>query len=112
MYPLAASRSQNRPPAKSGADAQWGRPRPYGYLHWVWEFFCPYYYCSPSLTLCCLHTIFSGSGAAIRFEGAYALGFDSAGNTAPVRSCRPRSGVSPFPAAVTAAGTQRAEPMT
>lgn len=43
MYPLAASRSQNRPPAKSGADAQWGRPRPYGYLHWVWEFFSPYY---------------------------------------------------------------------
>jgi hypothetical protein len=43
MYPLAASRSQNRPPAKSGADAQLGRPWPYGYLYWVWEFFSPYY---------------------------------------------------------------------
>jgi hypothetical protein len=65
MYPLAASRSQNRPPAKSGADAQWGRPRPYGYLHLVWDL--PILYCSPSLTLCCVHTIFPGSGAAIRF---------------------------------------------
>lgn len=27
--------------------------RPYGYLHWVWELFCPY--CWASLTLCCVH---------------------------------------------------------
>jgi hypothetical protein len=110
MYPLAASGSQNRRPRNPAQTPSGAAPRPYGYLHWVWEFFSPY--CSASLTLCCVHTIFAGSGAAIRFEGAYAPGFDSAGSTAPLRSCRPRSGVSPFPAAVTVAGTQRAEPMT